>query len=134
MPGGVGHWVRHLTRKSEVLGLILGRSHTFVSPSDDSKEAVVSYWRKYVHKVLVNHLGGLSLPWKSVVKLADHPDMTLNVYRGRKTTKTQQQHYPVLQIKSGKRDNLERIFNIFCKTYMSFIEIVLMRSHNLCFH
>ena len=24
----------------------------------------VSYWRKYVHKVLVNRLGGLSLPRK----------------------------------------------------------------------
>ena len=42
---------------------------------------------KYVHKVLVNRLGGLSLPRKSVVRLTDRPDMTLNVYRGRKTTK-----------------------------------------------
>ena len=39
-----------------------------------------------MHKVLVNHLGGLSLPRKSVVRLTDHPDMTLDVYRGRKTT------------------------------------------------
>ena len=51
-----------------------------------SRRAVVSYWRKYVHEVLVNRLGGLSLPWKSVVRLTDHPDMTLDVYRGRKTT------------------------------------------------
>ena len=28
-------------------------AHTFVSPSADSREAVVSYWRKYVHEVLV---------------------------------------------------------------------------------
>ena len=48
--------------------------------------AVVSYWRKYVHEVLVNRLGGLSLPRKSVVRLTDRPDMTLDVYRGRKTT------------------------------------------------
>ena len=27
----------------------------------------VSFWRKYVHEVLVNRLGGLSLPRKSVV-------------------------------------------------------------------
>ena len=27
---------------------------TFVSPSADSRRAVVSYWRKYVHEVLVN--------------------------------------------------------------------------------
>ena len=39
-----------------------------------------SYWRKYVHKVLVNRLGGLNLPRKSVVRLTDRPDMTLNVY------------------------------------------------------
>ena len=56
-----------------------------------SRRAVVSYWRKYVHKVLVSRLGGLSLPWKSVVRLTDRPDMTLDVYRGRKTT-LQQQH------------------------------------------
>ena len=48
--------------------------------------AVVSYWQKYVHEVLVNRLGGLSLPRKSVVRLTDRPDMTLDVYRGRKTT------------------------------------------------
>ena len=59
--------------------------HTFVSPSAFSIRAVVSYWRKYVHEVLVNRLGGLSLPRKSVVRLTDRPDMTLDVYRGRKT-------------------------------------------------
>ena len=57
-----------------------------MSPSAFSRRAVVSYWRKYVHKVLVNRLGGLSLPRKSVVRLTDRPDMTLDVYRGRKTT------------------------------------------------
>ena len=65
--------------------------HTFVSPSAFSRRAVVSYWRKYVHEVLVNCLGGLSLPRKSVVRLTDRPNMTLDVYRGRKTTKQQQQ-------------------------------------------
>ena len=44
-----------------------------------------------MHEVLVNRLGGLSLPRKSVVRLTDRPDMTLDVYRGRKTTKQQQQ-------------------------------------------
>ena len=39
-----------------------------------------------MHEVLVNRLGGLSLPWKSVARLTDRPDMTLDVYRGRKTT------------------------------------------------
>ena len=31
-----------------------------------------------MHEVLVNDLGGLSLPRKSVVRLTDHPDMTLD--------------------------------------------------------
>ena len=44
-----------------------------------------------MHEVLVNRLGGLSLPRKSVVRLTDRPDMTLDVYRGRKATIKQQQ-------------------------------------------
>ena len=39
-----------------------------------------------MREVLVNRLGGLSLLRKSVVRLTDRPDMTLDVYRGRKTT------------------------------------------------
>ena len=39
-----------------------------------------------MHEVLVNRLGSLSLPRKSVVRLTDRPDMTIDVYRGRKTT------------------------------------------------
>ena len=41
-----------------------------------------------MHKVLVNHFEGLSMPRKSVVRLTDHPDMTIVVYHGRKTTTT----------------------------------------------
>ena len=44
-----------------------------------------------MHEVLVKCLGGLSLPRKSVLRLTDRPDMTLDVYRGRKTTQQQQQ-------------------------------------------
>ena len=44
-----------------------------------------------MHEVLVNRLGGLSLLRKSVVRLTDRPDMTLDVYRGGKTTNQQQQ-------------------------------------------
>ena len=47
-----------------------------------------------MHEVLVNRLGGLSLPRKSVVRLTDRPDITLDVYRGRKTTQQQ----PLLHI------------------------------------
>ena len=32
---------------------------------------------KYVHEVLINRLGGLSLPSKSVVRLTDRPGITL---------------------------------------------------------
>ena len=39
-----------------------------------------------MHKVLVNRLGGLSLPRKSVVRLTDRLDMTTAVYHGGKTT------------------------------------------------
>ena len=56
-----------------------------------------------MHEVLVNRLGGLSLPRKSVVRLTDRPDMTLDVYRGRKTTMQQQKQ----QIQSVLRAGLE---------------------------
>ena len=50
-----------------------------------------------MHEVLVNRLGGLSLPRKSVVRSSDRPDMTLDVYRGDKTTIQQQQfiYFPI---------------------------------------
>ena len=53
-----------------------------------------------MHEVLVNRLGGLSLPRKSVVRLTDRPDMTLDVYRGRKTTIQQQQYLVILSSKT----------------------------------
>ena len=86
-PGHVALSVGHLTRKRSRVRYPVW-PHILVSLSADSRGAVVSYWRKYVHKVLVNRLGGLSLPRKSVVRLTDRPDMTLDVYRGRKTTTT----------------------------------------------
>ena len=55
-----------------------------------------------MHEVLVNRLGGLSLPRKSVVRLTDCPDMTLDVYRGHKTTTQQQQHNN--QCRNGLKD------------------------------
>ena len=51
-----------------------------------------------MHEVLVNRLGGLSLPRKSMVRLTDRPDMTLDVYRGRKTTMQQQQQIVLTNI------------------------------------
>ena len=49
-------------------------------------------------EVLVNRLGGLNLPRKSVVRLIDRLGMTLDVYRGRKTTIQQQHHAVTLSI------------------------------------
>ena len=66
-----------------VLGLILGPA-TYFRSSTHSRRAVVSYWRKYVHEVLVNRLG-LSLSRKSVVRLTDRPDIIIDVYHGRNT-------------------------------------------------
>ena len=85
-PGRVGL----LTHKSGVLGSIPGLATYFRFSFRFFKKGSVSYWRKYVHEVLVNRLEALSLPRKSVVRLIDRPDMTLDVYRGRKTTVQQQ--------------------------------------------
>ena len=51
-----------------------------------------------MHKglVLVNRLEGLSLPRKSMVRLTDHPDMTIAVYCGCETM-YQKQQFIVLQ-------------------------------------
>ena len=87
----VAQSVGHRTRKSGVLGSIPGLATYFRFSFRFFKKAVVSYWQKYVHEVLVNRLGGLSLTRKSVVRSTDRPDMTLDVYRGRKTTMQQQQ-------------------------------------------
>ena len=57
----------------------------------------MSNLRKYVHKVLANRFGGLNLPRKSVVRLTDHPYITVAVYRGRKTIQQQQQYCNLLQ-------------------------------------
>ena len=95
-PGRVAQSVGYLTLKSGVLGSIPGLATYFRFSVRFLRRAVVSYWRKYVHKELVNRLGGLSLPRKSVVRLTDRPDMTLDVYRGRKTTMQQQQQHQIL--------------------------------------
>ena len=73
-----------MTADPVIASLILARSHTFgeidreiistaiLFPSPDSRRVVVSYKRKYVHKVLVNHL--VKLPEeKSVVRWTDRP-------------------------------------------------------------
>ena len=85
-PGRVAQSVGHSTRKAGVLGSIPGLATYFRFSFRFFKKGSVSYWRKYVHEVLVNRLGGLSMPRKSVVRLIDRPYMTLDVYHVRKTT------------------------------------------------
>ena len=69
-----------------------------------------------MHEVLVNRLGGLSLPRKSVVKLTDRPDMTLDVYRGRKTTMEQLSCKPwIVILKSLIVIDKPRIMNYYPK-------------------
>ena len=43
-----------------------------------------------MHLVLLNRLEGVSLPRNSMVRLIDHPDMAVAVYRGRNATKQHQ--------------------------------------------
>ena len=69
-----------------------------------------------MNEVLVNRLGGLSLPGKSVVRLTDRPDMTLDVYRGRKTTIQEQQHQKL----SGLVSSTSYAQMVFCFAFRMF--------------
>ena len=82
-PVRVAQSVGHQTRKSGVLGSIPGLATYSRFSFRFFKKGSCQLLAKYVHEVLVNRLGGLSLPRKSVVRLTNRPDMTLDVYRGR---------------------------------------------------
>ena len=97
-PGRVVQSVGHLTRKSGVLGSISGLATYFRFSFRFFKKGSCQLPATVCAQVLVNRLGGLSLPRKSVVRLTDRPDMTLDVYRGRKTTMQQQQQQPIEDI------------------------------------
>ena len=80
-----------------------------------------------MHEVLVNRLGGLSLSRKSVVRLTDRPDMTLDVNRGRKTTLQQQQQQQQQQNLKSLYSNkwslgCYAIKNVSLKAYVSHFE------------
>ena len=85
MPGHVAQSVGHLTRKSGVLGSIPSLATYFHFSFRFFKKGSCQLLAKVCAEVLVNRLGGLRLPRKSMVRLTDRPDMTLDVYRGRKT-------------------------------------------------
>ena len=82
-----------------------------------------------MQEALVNRLGGLSLPRKSVVRLTDRPDMTIDVCHGHKTTTQQQQqtqssqtsysfgHFECSRVKAFiKRFHRNKEIKGFCKT------------------
>ena len=71
-----------------------------------------------MHEVLVNRLGGLSLSRKSVVRLTDRPDMTLDVYRGRKTTMQQQQ-----QIRMPVKVTAQQLNNVGYRIQTGWIQL-----------
>ena len=81
-----------------------------------------------MHKVLVNRLGGLSLPRKSVVRLTDRPDMTLDVYRERKTTIQQQQHVSTNTKK--KKEKKKRVIVKAMKNCLINLNINILRHTN----
>ena len=86
VPGRLAQWVTCLTADPGIMSLIPAWSHTFVEidheiiytaillRSADSRRVVVSYKRKYVHNVLVDHLVKLAQE-KSVVRWTDRPNM-----------------------------------------------------------
>ena len=75
-----------LTQRDRGPGLDTRSSHIllFLLPLIQEGQLSVTDDFKYVHVVLVNCLGVLSLPRKSVVRFTDHPDMTIVVYRWHK--------------------------------------------------
>ena len=85
-----------------------------------------------MHEVLVNRLGGLSLPRKSVVRLTDRPDMTLDVYRGGKTTNQQIKSYVLGTdffrcIFYGYQENVS-VFYIYYKMLFTLAHCILVDS------
>ena len=67
--------------------LAFGTPNFYIAPYDKIKRDLVNLNSNCEVK------SGLGLPRKSVVRLTDSPDMTLDVYRGCKTTMQQQQQY-----------------------------------------
>ena len=65
--------------------LAFGTPKFYIAPYDKIKHELVNLSSNCDMK------SGLSLPRKSMVRLNDRPDMTLDVYRGRKAIKQQQQ-------------------------------------------
>ena len=85
-----------------------------------------------MHQVLVKRLGGLSLPRKSLVRLTDCPDMTLDVYRGRKTTIQQQSMRG--NTADQKSDNQFRLLSNYGKKSMPLLQIICLPDLSIDFY
>ena len=68
--------------------LAFGTPKFYIAPYDKIKRELANLSSNCDVKL------GLSLPRKSVVRLTDCPDMTIDVYRGHKTITQQQQQNP----------------------------------------
>ena len=73
-----------------------------------------------MHEVHVNRLGGLSLPRKSVVRLTDRPDMTLDVYRGRN----------ILPPPLNSRNNSNNFLFVFVLHLLKLLDYLLLQADN----
>ena len=67
-----------------------------------------------MHEVLVNHLGGLSLPRKSVVRLTDRPDMILDVKQQYNNNTTTEQLFQFWIFDIFYRYKAEMALNLYC--------------------
>ena len=85
-----------------------------------------------MHEALGNRLGGLSLPRKRVVRLTDRHDMTIDVYRGRKTTTTQQQQQ-WLEVKVTI-EGLEFELLIMCPPHRTHVSIMVAQGQGHSLH
>ena len=81
-PGRITQSVGHLTRKSAVLGSIPGLATYF-------QFSFRWFKRGSCHLLAKVYARTTGYPLRSVVRLTDRPDMTLDVYRGQKTTQQQ---------------------------------------------
>ena len=84
-----------------------------------------------MHEVLVNRFGGPSLLRKRVVRLTDNPDMTLKVYRGRKTTTQQQQQW--LEVNVTIKDHEVELL-ILCPPHKTHVSVMLAQGQGHSLH
>ena len=98
LPGRVAQSVGHLTRKSGVLGSIPGLATYF--------RFSFRFFKKGSCQLLAK---------VCAVRLTDRPDMTLDVYRGRKTTMQQQQKLSLIVTKYCLLSRV--LHNIICSKF-----------------